>query len=158
MITSHLVVAAAGFVCYVHFVTDRQWNVDANIFMAFLTVMVGACLPDIDHPDSTVGKRVLWLSYPIRLVFGHRGITHSFIAVAAIGYLAYQFDSPYISWLALGYLLHLVGDYLTDSGIPLLYPYTRRYRFLLVGKTNGASEYLMVAFSLVAAIAFIEFY
>jgi len=44
-------------------------------------------MPDIDHPQSAFGKRVLPLSIPIATVFGHRGITHSLLAVAGMSWV-----------------------------------------------------------------------
>ncbi len=158
MFPSHLVVAAAGFAVYIHAVTDGQfqWQLSFELVAGFALVMLGAMLPDIDHPDSTVGKRVKWLSYPIRMVFGHRGITHSLFAVMAMLWCAYAANNIWLSWLALGYLLHLVGDYLTDSGIPLLYPISRkRYRFLITGTTNGLTEPIMVCAVVFGAAAYI---
>lgn len=158
MLPSHLVVAAAGFAVYIHSVTDGQfqWQFSLELVAGFLVVMLGAMLPDIDHPDSTVGKRVKWLSYPIRVVFGHRGITHSLFAVAVMLWFSYAANSIWLSWLALGYLLHLVGDYLTDSGIPLLYPLSRkRYRFLITGTTNSMTEPVMVCLVVFGTVAYI---
>jgi inner membrane protein len=158
MFGSHLVVAAAGFAVYLRAVAGEPsaWPVDLALVAGFVVVMIGAALPDIDHPESTVGRRVKWISYPIRFIFGHRGITHSAIAVAGMMWLAIAQDNLWISWLALGYLLHLVGDYLTDSGIPLMYPLSRtRYKFLITGSTNGASEPIIVSLVVIAAGFFV---
>ena len=38
-------------------------------------------LPDIDHPKSFLGQRLKWISKPIARAFGHRGFTHSLLAV-----------------------------------------------------------------------------
>lgn len=145
MFGSHMVVAAAGFVAYTHVGTQGQWSpFDIQFWMALGVVLVGAMLPDLDHPDSTVGKRLGFLAYPITIIFGHRGLTHSLIAVGGLFYLAYAFESVWLWWLAFGYTLHLVGDYLTDSGVPLLWPLRKRYRFLLVTKTNSFGEPVLV--------------
>ncbi|STM77085.1 putative membrane-bound metal-dependent hydrolase [Escherichia coli] len=41
-------------------------------------------LPDIDHPKSFLGQRLKWISKPIARAFGHRGFTHSLLAVFAL--------------------------------------------------------------------------
>ncbi len=41
-------------------------------------------LPDIDHPKSFLGQRLKWVSKPIARAFGHRGFTHSLLAVFAL--------------------------------------------------------------------------
>ena len=38
-------------------------------------------LPDIDHPKSFLGQRLSWISKPVARGFGHRGFTHSLLAV-----------------------------------------------------------------------------
>ncbi len=51
--------------------------------------MLGSVLPDIDHPTSTVGRLVPWISKPLERNYGHRAVTHSFLGtvVAATGFL-----------------------------------------------------------------------
>ena len=44
--------------------------------------VAGPLSPDIDHPKSWVGRRMKLISIPISKLFGHRGITHSIVAVA----------------------------------------------------------------------------
>lgn len=53
-----------------------------------LCAMFGSILPDIDHPTSTIGRLVPWISKPIERRFGHRAITHSAIGtvVATIAF------------------------------------------------------------------------
>jgi len=48
--------------------------------------VIGSYMPDIDHPKSAFGSRVLPLSLPISAIFGHRGITHSLIAVVGVSH------------------------------------------------------------------------
>ena len=45
---------------------------------------LGALLPDIDESNSLIGRKLKVLSYPIKWIFGHRGITHSLVALAAV--------------------------------------------------------------------------
>lgn len=143
-IASHLIVATGAFSVYVAYAEKELISTPLPLFFAYLMVLAGCCLPDIDHPGSTIGRRCQILSYPIRIVFGHRGVTHSMLAVMGLWFISYHFNSPIIFWLAFGYTMHLLGDYLTDAGIPAFYPSRRRYRFLIVGSTGGLSETVMV--------------
>lgn len=81
-------------------------------------------LPDIDHPSSRFGRMVPFISYPISAIFGHRGITHSLLMVVVL--LAALVIAGHAGWfvapLVIGYLSHLIGDMLTNSGVPLLWP------------------------------------
>jgi len=43
-------------------------------------------------------------------------------------------------WVAAGYVLHLVGDALTSGGVPLLWPWKRRFSIPLLGHTNSLRE------------------
>lgn len=150
---SHLIVASGAFAVFVSYKQSALIQQPITLFTYYLFVLVGCCLPDIDHPSSTIGRRVTFVSYPIRLIFGHRGITHSLLAVAILAYSSSLVGNLYLSWMTFGYAMHLLGDFLTDSGIPALYPSRRRYRFILVGSTGGLSEVLMVSlFSLACGL------
>ncbi|HLN23094.1 MAG TPA: metal-dependent hydrolase [Patescibacteria group bacterium] len=111
---------------------------------AFGLAAVASLLPDLDHPKSWLGRRLPFLSHPIAAVFGHRGITHSLLAVVA----ALMAWSTALGWmgppLALGYLSHLAADALTPQGVPLLWPIKRRFGLALC-TTGGAMERLLVA-------------
>jgi len=115
--------------------------------------VAGSYLPDIDHRKSAFGSRVLPLSLPISAIFGHRGITHSLIAVVAIsGLLWWVFQRanwhegiavPVLVGIAVGYLSHLLGDWLTNSGVPLLWPSKRRFVSPLKLCTGDFREYIL---------------
>lgn len=115
--------------------------------------ILGSHLPDIDHPKSAFGSRVLPLSVPISAVFGHRGITHSLIAVVGMSLLIWWalhhvhwqqgFSVPVVVGIAAGYLSHLAGDYFTNSGVPLLWPSRRRFVSPLKFCTGDAREYVL---------------
>ncbi|KQN61846.1 metal-dependent hydrolase [Erwinia sp. E602] len=101
-------------------------------------------LPDIDHPKSLLGQRLAWLSKPIARAFGHRGFTHSLLAVAG-GVMLLQTPLP-AGWLipadafqglVLGYLSHIVADMLTPAGVPLLWPCRWRFRLPILRSQKG---------------------
>lgn len=96
-------------------------------------VALGSLLPDIDHPKSAFGRVVPFLSYPISAIFGHRGITHSFLAIAAVSATLWHYDYKlwFVAPLAVGYLSHLIGDVFTNSGAPLLWPNKDKVSFPL---------------------------
>lgn len=104
-----------------------------------MAAAVGGLLPDLDHPKSALGRRLRLISLPLSAVVGHRGITHSLLAVSALlGLLIYATSAPFlgrwdglISPLIIGYLSHILGDSMTPSGVPLLWPHKRRFSFNL---------------------------
>ena len=115
--------------------------------------LVGALLPDIDHPKSWLGRRIPFISMPIAAVFGHRGITHSLLAVVglalALRYGLAQWQLVGTGWalvavgVAAGYLSHIAGDFVTHGGVPLLWPVKRRFSSPLTFLTGGAFERLL---------------
>ena len=107
-------------------------------------VLLTCLLPDIDHPRSTLGQRFRWISQPIARAFGHRGFTHSLLAVLG-GVALLQFNLPH-GWpvpadamhgMVLGYLSHIAADMLTPAGVPLLWPCRWRFRLPLLTTTAG---------------------
>lgn len=68
---------------------------------------------------------------------GHRGITHSLLGLAIMTAVAWYVQDKIGIWqhwginilpaFMLGYGLHLLADAVTNSGVPLLYPYRKRF-------------------------------
>ncbi len=86
--------------------------------------VAGSLLPDVDHPKSWVGRRTRPISTTLASALGHRGVTHSAIAVVALSTLLWQagYRRGGISALSIGYLSHLAADMLTPQGLRLAWP------------------------------------
>jgi inner membrane protein len=106
---------------------------------------LGALLPDIDHPSSWVGRRVPMISRPVAAMLGHRGVTHSALAVlACLTFLRWQrFSRGVIDPLVIGYLSHLGADLLTSSGLRLAWP-SRKRQAIPLCRTGSFSESIIV--------------
>lgn len=145
MAVSHVAVGAALWA-----VTAKVGGVNPADPQALTAAALGALLPDIDHPGSWAGRKLRFISIPLSMVVGHRGVTHS--ALAVIGCLAVLIAMG-LGWtaapIAVGYLSHLAADALTPSGVPLLWPNRQRFSLNLC-KTGSVVEILLVA-ALVAA-------
>lgn len=107
-----------------------------------------ALLPDIDCPDSTVGKLVKPLSWVITKILGHRTVFHSFWIPLALYFLPAPYNLP----IALGYLSHLLLDMLTPEGIIPLWPIPFRFSLPLV-HTGSIAESLVSLAIIVIEIA-----
>lgn len=101
-------------------------------------------LPDIDHPKSFLGQRLKWVSKPIARAFGHRGFTHSLLAVFALLATFYLkvpdtwiIPADALQGMVLGYLSHIVADMLTPAGVPLLWPCRWRFRLPILAPRKG---------------------
>lgn len=115
------------------------------------------CLwPDIDHPKSVLGQRLKWLSSPIARMFGHRGFTHSLLAVIGgvfllncemPSYLGIPVDAMHA--MVIGYLSHLLADMLTPAGVPLLWPIRWRFRLPILNSQKGNQLERILCMSLV---------
>ncbi|OZI14460.1 hypothetical protein CE195_08555 [Sodalis-like symbiont of Philaenus spumarius] len=111
-------------------------------------------LPDIDHPKSVLGQRLTWLSAPIARLCGHRGFTHSLLAIMA-GMLLFTLRLPPQSIIPLdafhamiiGSLSQITADILTPAGVPLLWPYRWRFRVPLLrpAKDNQLDRLVCIA-------------
>ena len=104
---------------------------------------LGGLLPDIDHPGSVLGRRVLPIALLAQLLGGHRGPTHSIAVAFAAGALALALGLPatVAAALMLGYASHLALDYFNPTGVPLAWPLrARRYAAPATIRTGGAVE------------------
>ncbi|MBF0269297.1 MAG: metal-dependent hydrolase [Alphaproteobacteria bacterium] len=105
---------------------------------------LGSLLPDIDHPQSWAGRRMALISIPLAALIGHRGVTHSLLAVAAFALILALFGPGHLAApLAVGYLSHLLADSLTLSGIPLAWPSKQAYGLRLV-RTGSLAEIALI--------------
>lgn len=112
--------------------------------------VLGSLLPDIDHPKSKFGSKVPFISIPLSMIFGHRGITHSLLAIVGLAFAWWYFlsgapDTFLLKALVIGYLSHLLGDFFTNSGIPLLYPWRKRIVSPVTFSTGSFTEQLLLA-------------
>lgn len=87
---------------------------------------LGGLMPDIDSPHSAVGRKLPIIPEVVNLFFGHRTITHSLLGVWGTGFLVNLINPVWTKAWLVGYGSHLLLDFLTASGIPLLWPWTKR--------------------------------
>jgi inner membrane protein len=153
---SHVLIGAAAGV-----ITARVLHADD--LAGALVAGFAALVPDIDTPESTVGR---WLPrWWHALTPGHRGLTHSLLACAVLGVLAYEAQTlvlgrPPASLLLtaavlVGALSHLAADGVTDHGVPLLWPLWRGHFKLpwpLAFRTGSWREHLATTAIVVATL------
>lgn len=119
---------------------------------AYAAAAIASILPDIDHPNSYIGKRALLLSETVYSAVGHRTLTHSLVGLVAAGVLSLFIEAstglsvtiPFI----VGHASHILSDMLNDAGVALLYPSPRRYHLLPESfriRTSSAAETALAA-------------
>jgi inner membrane protein len=117
-----------------------QWSLHWTIL---LVAILGAIMPDIDHPKSVIGKMFYFISAPIERRYGHRTVTHSFIgwaissAIFALLVLIWIFIFGFLlkfdvggsdlwpRWIAafsISYMSHLLLDMFNPRGSQMFWP------------------------------------
>lgn len=109
-------------------------------------VLLGALLPDIDHPKSLVGRKVK----PIGWLSTHRGFFHSLLGAVGITVLIELllrflgiYNSQLPAFFLIGFLTHLLLDSTTVHGVRFFYPTKIRTRGKM--RTGSAFEWVMTA-------------
>ncbi|MFC4736158.1 metal-dependent hydrolase [Bacillus daqingensis] len=144
---THLSTACAAALAVDHY-TAFSFTETAPAFTA-AGLMLGAVFPDIDETTSWIGRRSRGLAFWVKLLFGHRGLTHSGIAALVAVLVLLRFDHAFIEAFCFGFVAHLTGDLFSRSGIPLFYPLTRKRTSLPVYRTGSWVEMLLFIASLV---------
>lgn len=143
----------------------------ANIAIIAAGAALGSLLPDLDASESKIkhlsisGVKPFLL--PSQIVYnqvGHRSFLHSligltYVAICCAALSALTGREGAIA-LLVGYASHLLTDAATKSGIPLLYPRTKRFHLLpkALRLTTGsqAEEVIFVILSLCAMTFFLH--
>lgn len=147
MAGSHVALGAAAWVCLA-----PRFGLPGLEPLALGLAVAGALLPDIDHPQSWLGRRLRPLSGFLAAVLGHRGATHSLLAVAACCWLLVRLGSSsrIAAPLLVGYLSHLAADLLTPRGLRLAWPFRGTWGVPLC-RAGSAAEPALVAAALLGA-------
>lgn len=149
--STHLLIGVAGVVAYA---SATGTSPDAGVYLA---AAFGALLPDLDSPRSMLGRYYWWV--PRVGVLAHRHFLHSIWFLLLLGGALWQAYGlqPWVLGILWGVLSHLVADYPTDGGVPLLYPLTRRRFGLRLIRSGSLPEKLLMtilaAWTLAAFVA-----
>jgi inner membrane protein len=112
-----------------------QWGLHWSII---LFAILGAIMPDIDHPKSIIGKLFYPISVPLERRYGHRTITHSLAGWAIFSFIFALImiipsfvirNSEFVilapRWIAafsISYFSHLVLDMFNKRGSQMFWP------------------------------------
>jgi len=128
---------AAGFLFGIFSI---QYLTPVNQILFMSLVLIGAILPDIDHPKSKLGSKFKIVS----LFFEHRGFFHSLFVLPVIALVLFLTTKTnyYSLPLIIGYLSHLLTDAMTKEGIMLFHPISKA-RINGFITTGGFFEYIL---------------
>jgi inner membrane protein len=96
--------------------TDTPGNICMFWIMSFLLFIIGSLLPDIDSPNSLLGRHIS-INVP------HRTWTHAIWGFLVLCVLSVGFRP--LAWCALGMFLHLFWDSLSVGGNCWFYPFSK---------------------------------
>ena len=123
-----------------------------NKYVFLGIVVFSALLPDLDHPQSKLGRKVFF-SKIFNVLFGHRGFFHAiWIPIGLWILLSLGFGFRYGAAIFVGYFSHLFSDGLTKNGINMIHP-LKQLRLQGFITTGGLVEHLVFFFVLILAIA-----
>ncbi|QJC31904.1 metal-dependent hydrolase [Enterobacteriaceae endosymbiont of Donacia versicolorea] len=155
-IKGHIIFTIASSILVQHFIFSKIMYHDD--WWRIIPISIITCLlPDIDNPKSIIGSKIKIFSYIINKIFGHRGFTHSLLSVISFGFIIFSINLHfnhmiYVKFgLIIGYLSHIIADILTPLGVPLLWPYKKKYKLPLITKNIIKEDlfcYLYLIFSL----------
>jgi len=116
-----------------------------NTYIFFGLVLFASLLPDIDNPESKIGRKLKIIGR----IFRHRGIFHSILTGAVISGLAWHFiNKPCGTALFIGYASHLLIDGFTKQGVNFLHPFSKLHLSGFI-ETGKAGE--LILFGLIIA-------
>ncbi|WP_036198431.1 metal-dependent hydrolase [Ureibacillus sinduriensis] len=117
--------------------------------------ILGSLLPDIDHRNSYIGRKLKIASFIISKTLGHRSVVHTPLVIFAFSALIYSLSigltgpiqallTPFIYGLSCGMWSHLLLDMMTKRGIPLLYPFTKMSFRIANFKSGGMGDTIAI--------------
>ena len=129
-------------------IATRQPIINSVLITGFSALF--SLIPDIDHPQSTLGHYIKPVSKFIKEKIGHRTVTHSGLWMILFGFLLYRFFNtvyfPAVLGGFVGWLSHMISDSMTTGGVPWFWPLKRkRYGFTRI--KSGDKDWLLVIFT-----------
>lgn len=120
--------------------------------------ILGSLFPDLDHHNSAIKRNFIikLLTLPLTW-FGHRTWSHSLFIMLLLSSFYLFLPGEYVFGMhafLIGYASHVLGDWMTTSGVPLLYPMKRKFRSPFFFKTGSKAEYPVALLPLLIAFLF----
>jgi inner membrane protein len=113
------------------------------IISASIGTFIGVILPDIDEPNSYIGKKMIFISKLLKLFkLKHRTFTHSPFLPLLVS--LFVIIHPIFLFIAFGIFMHIIEDFLTTAGVPLFYLLYKKRLSLKLFKTGSLFEFIFV--------------
>ena len=121
---THLFGGVAFGIGFVYF--SPKLNIDVQPLFLVAGSLIGALLPDIDHPRSYLGSKIPIIPSLLYSTVGHRTLTHSIFFAVFIGILFSLIDYSFGFGVFIGIISHILLDMLTPQGVSYLYPFYKK--------------------------------
>lgn len=152
---THAICGTTALVTYIAFNTSAVsiGLSTVNPAIGLVSVAMGSYAPDIDIPDSHLGRKFKIISKHLT----HRGITHTllvpFVLYCVINYLSLStIVASIIFGFLFGYVMHLFADMFNKKGIPLLWPLMTKHFYIMTIKTRSATETMFMVIWVVVCV------
>lgn len=121
-----------------------------SVAAALTAGVVGGLVPDVDHPKSTINHELKVTGKIVSFFFSHRGFFHTpflYLLLGMLVYLGHPMGIVRLISVAFfaGITSHLLLDCLNPTGIPVLYPLSKKKYSLLKIHTGGMGDSLVCA-------------
>lgn len=152
------------------FTLTRMCNLPLTV-LGLVCLLIGSLAPDLDADSGALARpgKILdrflprWLAKfidgffqafakVVNRLLGHRGPLHWPLIGISLCILGIVFNKEALVWFGFGYLSHILADYCTTGGIPLLGPFSRHiYRWSPL-RTGSKAEILVFVVFLMAML------
>ena len=140
---THLMFSIFAILLMINFVNNQL------VFV--IVALIATIIPDIDHSDSVIGKRLIFR--PLQFFIKHRGMIHSFTIAVLISVLIAIFFPVASLGFFLGYSVHLLCDSFTREGIEPFWPFDYKIK----GYLTTGEKYEEVLFVFMIAVNLVLF-
>jgi len=128
-------------------------NASEQLPVILTAAAIGALVPDIDNPHSTIQKYVPGVGKILGHLLTHRGVTHSLVFAGLLTLVLNMISLPWniaIAFIA-GIISHLILDTLNPMGVPWLWPLPGRFSIPLVKSSCLAERFFFMPLMLALA-------
>ena len=125
----------------------------------FLIIHLAVLLPDCDHPESSINKKVK-VTKLVTFFFSHRGLLHSIFQPLIFSALLYYYANYFIAAaFFIGYFSHLLSDALTVNGIRFLHPLFsfKISGFVRTGHLSESIVFYLIVVGIIVRIYYLVF-
>jgi inner membrane protein len=139
--------------------------------MFFVVLLIGSLAPDIDgqgsitKPGSILARFLpgpligllngigMTIAGVLNFIFGHRGFIHAPLLPTIMIGAGLLLEHTWLMWFGVGYASHLMADFCTKGGIPVLSPLQTKKYSLFPVTTGSWVEAVIFTVTLCATLA-----